>query len=178
MARSSSFGEPHYLGADLVGNDMGKDHYESVGTIAGTLNHDGRQVLIQCFGFQDHSWGTRDLSRLLTTRYISATVGSDLSCAAYAAWTAAGRSIFGYVFDGGRYYRLSEAKFECQIADDGHTPTKCVADLWTEEGRGYRVTGVGDVGHVSSHDGDYFVTDVFATFEMGGRLGGGLIECR
>jgi hypothetical protein len=40
------------------------------------------------------------------------------------------------------------------------------------------LTGVGDVGDVSSHDGGYFVTDVFATFEMGGRLGAGLIQSR
>ena len=174
-----AFAPPVYHSVDLDGAAIGGNHYDSVGAVEGTLIRDGRTVTIQGVGFQDHSWGPRDYSAILTHRWIWATFGPDFYLMVFAGWTPNGqRTTFGYVFDEGRRTAVTEASYGLRVHDDGHTPAGCDARLVTAEGREYRVTGESDVGSVISHERGFFMTDAFARFECEGRNGAGIIEAR
>ncbi|MGH9038554.1 MAG: DUF7064 domain-containing protein [Acidimicrobiia bacterium] len=175
-----AFTDPFSYTLDLPGADVAKGHYESVGRVAGTVaaasaSGDSREVTVAGFAFQDHSWGPRNYSAILTHRWLWATFSDDLFCSIFTMTTAAGRQDFGYVHDAGHFHRVTRMDTGARVADDGHSPTGCDARIQTVSGRGYRITGTVDVASVTSHD-DFFFTDGLSVFECGGRLGSGIFE--
>ncbi|HVA07706.1 MAG TPA: hypothetical protein VNG12_13290 [Acidimicrobiales bacterium] len=59
--------------------DFAKNHYETSGTVSGTVTLDGHRYEIDGLCHRDHSWGTRLPSTLLSHRWVSGTFGPSLS---------------------------------------------------------------------------------------------------
>jgi hypothetical protein len=170
-----AFTDPFAFSLD-AGADIGKDHYESMGRITGTVTAGGRETPVSGWAYQDHSWGPRHWNKLLSHRWLWATFGPDLFCSAFSFTTPKGRMDFGYVFEGGEFRGVVRMDTGARVADDGHSPVGCDARLWTADGRGYRITGDCQVTSATSHDEGIFFTDGLSVFECGGRLGTGLFE--
>ena len=160
----------------LGGDDIGKDHYESMGRVTGTVTVAGAETEVAGWAYQDHSWGPRHWGMLLTHRWLWATFGPDLFCSAFVFNTPKGRLDFGYVYDGGEFRGITRLDTGARVADDGHSPAGCDARLWTADGRGYHISGTCQVTSVSTHDEGVFLTDGMSVFECGGRLGTGIFE--
>jgi hypothetical protein len=159
-----------------LGGDIGKDHYESMGRVTGTVTAGGVETEVAGWAYSDHSWGPRRWGMLLSHRWLWATFGPDLFVSAFLFNTATGRMDFGYVYDGGEFQGVTRVDTGARVADDGHSPTGCDARLWTADGRGYHITGTCEVTSVTTHDEGVFLTDGMSTFECGGRLGTGIFE--
>lgn len=173
--RYEAFTAPIAFGVDGDGVTIGAHHYETFGRVSGVVRDGNRQIPVSAFAFQDHSWGPRDWSSLLSHRWICATFGEELFFSVATFLTAEGQKASGYVYDGG-FAGVRQVSFSVRMADDGYTPEGCDAQIWTVDGRGYHVTATCDAGAVNSHDDGWFTADGFAVFEMGGRLGSGLLE--
>jgi hypothetical protein len=162
--------------AFALGDDIGKDHYESMGRVTGTVTVADADTDIAGWAYQDHSWGPRHWATLLTHRWLWATFGPDLFCSAFTFTTPKGRVDFGYVYDGGEFRGVTHLETGARLSDDGHSPVGCDARLWTADGRGYHITGTCGVTSVSTHDEGVFLTDGMSVFQCGGRLGTGIFE--
>jgi hypothetical protein len=170
-----AFTDPFSFSLD-AGADIGKDHYESMGRVTGTVTVAGAESPVSGWAYQDHSWGPRHWGMLLSHRWVWAVFGPDLFCSAFSFTTPKGRTDFGYVFDGGEFRGVSRLETGARVADDGHSPTGCDARIWTAGGQGYRIAGTCEVTSVTSHDEGTFFTDGLTVFESGGRLGTGIFE--
>lgn len=171
-----AFTAPFAFGLDGEGVKIGASHYESFGRVSGTVRAGAHQVDVSGWAFQDHSWGPRDWSSLRSHRWICATFSEDLFFSVSTFVTAEGRRAGGYVYDDGAFHGVADVSFGTKISDDGHSPEGCDVQIWTTDGRGYRVEGRCGATAVNSHDGGWFATDGMTVFEMGGRLGTGLLE--
>jgi hypothetical protein len=156
--------------------ELGNDHYESCGRVYGSIQAGGKEVEVEAFGFQDHSWGPRVYASLLTHRWCYAVFGEDLFLSIAKFVGEGGTYSRGYVFDSGHFYALGDLAFNAVIADDGHSPLGCDLDIATVDGPAYRVAGKVAVSSISSHDGGYFATDGFSTFKCGDRAGTGILQ--
>jgi hypothetical protein len=171
-----SFVEPFAFSLDADGMDLGASHYESLGQVEGAITVGDREVPVAGFAFQDHSWGPRDYGSVKAHRWACMTFGEDLFGSIFSFTSDAGRRDFGYLFDDDVFHAVRRTRFDVRMADDGHTPLGCDATVWCTDGRGYRFSASVEVAGVSSHDGGFFITDGFGVFELGGRLGTGILE--
>lgn len=171
-----AFVEPFAFSLDAGASTVGKDHYESMGRVDGTVTAGGREVAVSGFAWQDHSWGPRRWTDILGHRWICANFGPDLFMSVLTVVTAAGRFPMGFVYDSGTFHGPARVEVGAQVSDDGHSPQGCDARIWTTTGHGYHLTGTVDVASPSSHEGGFWFTDGLATFELGGRLGAGILE--
>lgn len=172
----TAFGDPLAFSWDDTGGRLGANHYESVGHVRGTVDDGTGPRAVDCFALQDHSWGPRDLSTLLASRGIQAFFGDDLFASFHALTTPKGSRAVGWIFEGGAFRPVVRTDFRVHVADDGHSPLGCDTRLWTGDGRGYRLSGAVSVSSVTFHPPAHFPTTGLATFELGGRLGAGLLE--
>lgn len=67
------------------------------------------------------------------------------------------------------------ADFSSVIANDGATPLSVGVDIWTNDGRGYRLSGQVRATGLTGGEG-WFGVDGITEFECGGRLGQGFFE--
>jgi hypothetical protein len=173
--------DPTHVDINAGGLKLGSRHYESMGSVRGTITLGERTITVNGGGWQDHSWGSRRLSSNPAGRWIFAVFGEDLAFSLYSLAVAESTIIFGYVIDNGWIDPIEEARCGVVVGDDGISPESCDTTLWTKSGRGYRLTGsvagtalVGGPGW--SGDGNHFWMDGLARFECGGRIGSGIIE--
>lgn len=171
----SAFTEPFAFGLDGEGVRVGSSHYESFGRVSGTVSSGEEMVEVSAWAFQDHSWGPRDWRSLLSHRWLFATFSEDLFFSVGTFITEQGQRTSGYVFDGG-FKQVSRVSFGARIADDGVSPQGCDVRLWTTDGSGYHLTGQCSSTAVSTHDGGWFTSNGLTSFELGGRMGAGLVE--
>jgi hypothetical protein len=171
-----AFIEPFAFSLNADGSTIGKDHYESVGRVEGTLAAGDREVGVSAFAWQDHSWGPRRWTDILAHRWIMATFGPDLFFSVMTVVTAAGRFPMGFVYDGGTFHGIASVDVGATVADDGHSPASCDARIWTTSGGGYHLTATVGAASPSSHEGHFWFTDGLAQYECGGRLGAGILE--
>jgi len=174
-----AFSEPLAFSMDVDGaSSWGKQHYESIGRVNGTVTAGGQSVQVSGFGWQDHSWGSRRWADVLSHRWLWAGFGPDLFISAIQVIGAASPQAvpIGFVYDHGKLHRVEQASFGARISDDGHSPVGCDADIWTDAGHGYHLTGRVHTASPSSHNEGFWFTDGLATFELGGRLGAGIFE--
>ena len=84
-------------GGSMV-EDFAKHHYETSGRVRGTAVLQGRSYEIDGLCHRDHSWGPRRWDQLLSHRWVSGTIGPELSFGSMA-WHAADNSTvaIGYV---------------------------------------------------------------------------------
>lgn len=170
-----AFTEPFAFGLDGEGVTIGSSHYESFGRVTGTVRKGDRIVDVSAWAFQDHSWGPRNWQSLRSHRWICATFTENLFFSVATFVTAQGHRVSGYVFDDG-FHGVADVSFGARIADDGYSPEGCDVRVWTTDGRGYHLTGTCRATAVNTHDHGWFAADGMCVFEMGGRLGTGLLE--
>lgn len=171
-----AFTDPFAYSMDSEGSAIGAAHYESVGRVNGTVTTPAGELAVSGFAWQDHSWGPRHWPDVLSHRWIWATFGPDLFVSVMTVVTAAGSVPLGYVYESGRFHGVAKVDFGARVADDGHSPLGCDARVWTRDGHGYRLTSTVHTASPSSHDGGFWFTDGLALYEMGGRLGAGILE--
>jgi hypothetical protein len=174
----TAFTPPISFSMDGHDADLGRDHYDSLGRISGTVTAGGGTFEVDGYAFHDHSWGPREYSKLLAHRWVWATFGEDLCLSVLSFTTPGGRQDFGWIFDHDRFHQVRRIEGGFTVADDGHSPVACDTRFWTDTGRGYHLRGEVRVGSTWAEKGGFFATDGLSTFEMGGRLGSGNIELR
>tara|TARA_R110000772_G_scaffold210473_2_gene321165 strand:+ start:3345 stop:4265 length:921 start_codon:yes stop_codon:yes gene_type:complete len=157
---------------DTVLADM---HYEAMGFATGQLTHDGQTIPINAAAWHDHSWGVRDFGTNPSSRWLFAIFGDDLAFSIFSFATSFGNDQLGWVYDAGQVFHVQRAEFHSTIANDGATPEAVSVDIWTEGGRGYRVSGTVLASGLTGGEG-WFGVDGLTRFECGGRLGQGFFE--
>ena len=83
--------------------------------------------------------------------------------------------------DAGKIYPVTKTKFRAVVGNDGMSPESCDTLVWTEDGRGYHITGEVDSTALTgglgwSGGGTFYAMDGLSQFECGGRLGEGILE--
>jgi hypothetical protein len=74
-----------------ISSMLGSGHVSAGGTVTGTVRlGDDKYALGGALGFRDHSWGPRRLMDVRSTRWITGTVGPELSFSAATGVTAGG----------------------------------------------------------------------------------------
>ena len=150
-------------------------HYESIGTVSGTIKVGGEVIPINGFGYDDRSWGIRKWDNM-HYRILGACFGPDLYMCVYHVATHTGASDFGWVFDGGEFHELRSVDFEMHVNQDGLTARGGKVRVWTEDGRGYAVNVSCDGNSVINQRDNFMASPALSVCEMGGRLGVGLLE--
>ena len=176
--RYQAFTDPLAFSFDVEGSTWGASHYESMGRVDGTVTVGGEPTRVSGFGWQDHSWGSRHWADTLSHRWIMAVFGPELFVSAISLVTEAGPLgvPVGFVYEDGELHDLERVSFATRIGDDGHTPLGCDARIWTTTGHGYHVTGETHAASPSSHLEGFWFTDALCVYELGGRLGAGILE--
>lgn len=102
--------------------DFAKNHYETSGAITGSLTLDGEQFAVDGLFHRDHSWGTRLPSTLLSHRWVSGTVGPQLSFGSIV-WHAQDGSFVktGYVVRDGEVTLAADMDIVVWLEADGLT---------------------------------------------------------
>lgn len=174
----ASYTDPLAFSFDVEGSTWGASHYESVGRVDGTVCVGDTATAVSGFGWQDHSWGSRRWADTLSHRWIMAVFGPDLFVSAISLITAAGPVgvPVGFVYEDGALHDVEQVTFNTRIGDDGHTPLGCDAKIWTSTGHGYHVLGETHTASPSSHLEGFWFTDALCVYEIGGRLGAGILE--
>lgn len=77
-------------------------HIDISGTVTGTITMKGKTFTVNGMGLRDHGWGTRDVNKILSHRYVTGCFGPDLSFCAYSVCNGATDTIekFGWVVKG------------------------------------------------------------------------------
>jgi hypothetical protein len=176
--RFAAFTDPILYSLDAEGATWGSDHYELIGRVNGTVALDGHQHQVSGFGWQDHSWGPRNMGHLLSHRWLLAMFGPDLFCSVMAILTATGPEplVLGFIYDNGELHSPTAVHFGARMEDDGYTPRGCDAQIWTESGVGYQISGTVKGAQAQAQRGGMWCVDGLSTFTAGHRLGAGIFE--
>jgi hypothetical protein len=160
---------------DHPGTPIGKGHFESYGSVEGTIEVAGRRVEFRGLGLHDHSWGPRAYDSLLAVRNVIVNFGPDLHFQTFSTATAQGLNSWGYIVADGEIQSIVAITGQTNIDEDGYSPLGFDLTLWTESGRGFHVTGVSDCTTYAVTTAGTVRGMGYLRCEMGGRVGGGQI---
>ena len=172
-----AFHPPIVLSFNVAGATVANGHYNALGRATGSITFDGETTQVSGDGFMDHSWGTRH-KHLPGSRWIIAVFDPETFVMALPLLSERGRAMAGYLAYDGRLTKLDhDFDVNMTMRDDWITPAACDARLFDELGRGIAVRGT-TKGPSSIHPftGGKMYCHALAEFEMGGRLGRGLLE--
>ena len=178
--RFSGFTDPLMYDLDAEGATWGAHHYEVLGQVEGQVRLEGEPLPVSGFGWQDHSWGPRDMGHLLSHRWLLGIFGPDLFMSVMSIVTNRGPEpvLMGFVYDNGVIQAPTTLTFGARISDDGCSPEACDVRLTTDASRDYRI--VGDVQvtmpQAQRGGGGFWCVDGLSTFDCDGRTGGGIFE--
>lgn len=167
--------DPVLLDFNVGDTKLADRHYEALGFATGCVTLGGVPTPIHAAAWHDHSWGARDFGTFRSSRWLFALFGDDLAFSVFSFVTSFGAEQFGWVFDAERVHKVQRATFHSTIANDGATPEAVEADIWTDGGRGYRLSGRVLAAGLTGGEG-WFGVDGLTRFECGGRLGQGFFE--
>ncbi|RDV06305.1 hypothetical protein DXH95_02400 [Sphingorhabdus pulchriflava] len=167
--------DPVILDFNVGDTRLADRHYEVMGYAKGSFTSDKLSTPIRAAAWHDHSWGARDFGTNPSSRWLFAVFGDDLAFSIFSFVTSFGAEQFGWVLDNGRVHRISRANFSSMIANDGATPLSVEIDCWTDDGRGYRLSGDVKATGLTGGEG-WFGVDGITEFQCGGRLGQGFFE--
>jgi hypothetical protein len=174
----SAYTEPLLFPLDAEGATWGADHYELIGSVDGNVNVAGEQLPVSGYGWQDHSWGPRNMGHLLSHRWVLAIFGPDLFFSVLGILTDASPDprLMGFIYDDGALSAPTAVTFGARMADDGHSPVGCDAYIWSDAGRGYHITGAVQASVAHAQRPNFWCVDGLTPHECGGRVGGGIFE--
>lgn len=167
--------DPVILDFNVGDTKLADRHYETMGFAKGQFATEHSTTPIHAAAWHDHSWGARDFGTNPSSRWLFAVFGDDLAFSIFSFVTSFGAEQFGWVFENGRVHRISRANFRSVIANDGATPVAVKVDCWTNDGRGYRLSGEVKATGLTGGEG-WFGVDGLTEFHCGGRLGQGFFE--
>lgn len=159
-----------------TGGTLDTGHYEFVGRVTGEVTDGSSTYAVDTFGMMDRSWGPRDLGTLLSHRAVQAFFGEDLFVSVHCFTTEKGTNGLGWIFEGGEFRQVVRTQFRVEVDQDGHSPLSCDVRFFTEDGRGYHITGSVDLSSPTYRAPHYFPTTGMGMFELGGRVGSGYVE--
>lgn len=167
--------DPVLVNFNVGDTKLADRHYEAMGFANGTLTLRGETRTLNAAAWHDHSWGARDFGTNPSSRWLFAVFGDDLAFSVFSFVTSFGAEQFGWVYDGGRVFPVLRAAFHATMANDGATPEALSAEVWTEGGRGYGLSGIVRASGLTGGEG-WFGVDGLTQFTCGGRLGQGFFE--
>ena len=173
--------DPVEFSMDGSGVALGGRHYETTGRVTGRVRVAGDEYAIDAGAWQDHSWGTRELASIPSSRFFFAVFDDTLAMSAHLLVSTTGSTrTFGWTYERGVVRTVRHYAVPAQIADDGISPISCDIRLHVDRGGGYRLSGAVDscvlMGGADWTAGDWFGVDGLTRFECGGHLGEGLFE--
>jgi hypothetical protein len=143
------------------------EHYESFGTVAGTVRDDGgRLTEIAGLGHYRHSWGMPDPSARLV-RSVHGTFGGGLFFTVSEYLTPAGTVAAGYLADDGEFHGVEKARFGVETDLLGR-PQGIDLMIATADRRDFRILGTVTAAAVDGPG--------FTEFSLGRYRGSGVIE--
>jgi hypothetical protein len=146
--------------------EPGGEHYETVGTVIGTVRAGETVVDVTARGFYRHGWGAPDAATC-PVQSVRGVFGSDLFFSVVEYRTATGRAPLGYLFEDGAFHGVEKARFRTETDGSG-APRGCDLLIATADRRDFRIPGV-VVAQGSDRLG-------FGTFDLGRRRGTGLLR--
>lgn len=167
--------DPVVLDFNVGDTKLADRHYETMGYVSGRYTSAETVTPIRAAAWHDHSWGARDFGTNPSSRWLFAVFGDDLAFSIFSFVTSFGAEQFGWVFDKGRVHKITRANFRSVMANDGATPLSVEVDAWTDDGRGYRLSGEVKATGLTGGEG-WFGVDGITEFQCGGRLGQGFFE--
>jgi hypothetical protein len=142
------------------------EHYESFGTVAGTIRSCGQLTEIAALGHYRHSWSVPDPSARLV-RSVHGTFGGGLFFAVSEYRTPAGTVAAGYLADDGEFHGVEKARFHVETDRLGR-PRGIDLMIATADRRDFRILGTVAAAAVDGPG--------FAEFSLGRYRGTGIVE--
>jgi len=174
--RVEGFTLPPSFNYQTGGMSLAPNHYEAMGRVRGKFTARGESLDINGFAIHDHSWGPRDYGTIRTHRFLVAAFGPDLFLAVMTMSSDETRRDLGWIYDRGEFHPVVKVNAGVRVDDDGLSATDSDTRFWTASGEGYRLTSKVHTTSFNTHEGGYFMSVGLADFELGGRLGAGMVE--
>jgi hypothetical protein len=166
-------GEPFRFTMSGQRVDLGEEHYDSFGTVTGTVRVQGRAVQVVAPAFHRHAWGT-GRPGVAPLRSAHGVFGEDLYFSITEYRTAAGAVVpLGYLFADEEFHGVEKARFQLEQAPDG-TPLGCDLLIATADRRDFRIPGRVEASGTSP-DAMSVARSGLAVFELASRRGGGVL---
>lgn len=103
-----------------VGKQVGSDHYQVAGRVAGTVRVAGRHFEVDGLGHRDHSWGDRKWSAVLAHRWLAGSFGPELSFSLVTTLLPGGHMVrMGFVVRDGEVLTVRDSDVAVLIEPDG-----------------------------------------------------------
>ena len=104
----------------VVGRQVGSDHYQVAGRVTGTVRLAGRDFAVDGLCHRDHSWGDRQWSAVLAHRWLAGTFGPELSFSLVTTLLPGGRMVrMGFVARHSEILRVSDSDVVVFLEPDG-----------------------------------------------------------
>lgn len=106
-----------------LGDVWANGHYDMIGHITGTLELRGKQYRVDCVDGMDRSWGPRAEHGDRAASWMHVTFGTDFGLHVAMGLSMADGEVvydglkFGYVFEDGQLYGITEAQVEAERVD-------------------------------------------------------------
>ena len=150
-------------------------HYETMGTVKGSLDINGRRIEINGLGYDDRSWGARAWGSL-HYRVFWANFGPDFYLIAYHVATDKGGTAFGWVCENGTFREVVALDFCVNTNIDGVTARGGSVRLWTEDRSGLVIDIVIDGQSVITQRDGFMCSPGIGIATCGGHLGAAMLE--
>lgn len=172
-----SFTGPVQINMDAKGASIGKGHYDSIGSVQGSITAYGTVHPFDGVGFLDHSWGARDGGSILGHRWIMAALDEGNHVNTFPAVGPKGRFMLGYMMLDGTLSFVADVTSEFAIGDDHLAIRGVTATVTDELGRTIHLTGraAGDYCLQPYGEG-YFCTHTPMAWQVGGDSWAGMAE--
>jgi hypothetical protein len=176
--RWSNFRWPVSTKLNVGGATLAAGHYDMMGEVQGEITVRGAAHRVGGAGFMDHSWGVRR-AHLPASRSYFCVVDSSFYLAAMPVLGLGGeRRMLGYVFADDKLGRIgTDSRLGYSLRDDWITVAGCDSYFYDEFDRAFHIIGR-TIGTASSQPMGHgkLVHHAVAEFEIGGRLGRGILE--
>lgn len=151
-------------------------HTEQVGEVSGTVTIKGKRITVQGYGSRDHSYGERSWAAIKGHYLVSAAFGRDFAFSVSRVFFADGRgSALGFIYDGEKMMGTQKVDISVEADEKGTSQRSAQVRILDEEGRTHEIKG--QVLSLYTVDlGQTFDKGAFARFEMGDKVGCGMIE--
>lgn len=172
-----SFTGPVQMNMDGKGASIGKGHYDSLGSVRGTIACGGIPRPFDGVGFLDHSWGARDGGSILGHRWIMAVLDERNHINTFPAIGPRGRFMLGYMVIDGTLSFVADLTSEVAIGDDHLAIAAVTARITDQLGRTVSLSGRAPGGYSLQPYGEgYFCTHAPMIWDVAGKTWIGMAE--
>jgi len=172
-----SYTGPVQMNMDVAGATIGRGHYDSLGSVKGTMIADGQTYPFDGVGFLDHSWGARDGGSILAHRWFMAVLDKANHINTFPTIGPKGRMMLGYLVLDGTLSMVADVQSELHVADDHLGLNGVRARITDQLGRRAEILGraAGEYS-LQPYGQGYFCSHRPMIFECNGRFWQGMVE--